>query len=302
MKDSNALRRNLRAIEETRQITNAMFLLSTSRMKRCMQRVDYNKTYIRRIRSSMKDILQKSPEYFDHDIFSPAYRKHHRMAEHIPTGVKAFLILTSDKGMCGSYNTDVINEALADMKGLEEPMVEIAGLNGIDLLKEHGITPDVEWFIPALEPALFYARQIGEHLVDMYRRNYIDEVYVVYTDYENSVRQTVKTQRLLPLNPDDFENAPTEYNYNAEMLYEPNLDDVFENLMTQYTVCMVHELINLSLASEHCARRNAMQSATDNADEMLKELSMQYNQARQLAITSEITEIAAATEIIQKAI
>lgn len=302
MKDMNALRRNLRAVGETRQITNAMFLLSTSRMKRCLARVEYNKTYIRRIRAAVADILQKSPEYFSHDLFEPASRRHPHAPEHAPTGVKAFLILSSDKGMCGGYNTDIVSEALARLAAAPGAMVEVAGLNGMDLLREHGITPDVEWFIPALEPALFYARQIGEHLVDMYRRDYIDEAYVIYTDYESSVRQTVRTQRILPLDPDDFAGVEPECRYNAEMLYEPNVGSVFENLMTQYTVCMLHELINLALASEHCARRNAMQSATDNADEMLKSLTVQINQARQLAITSEITEIAAATEIIEKAI
>ena len=297
MMDANALRRNLRAVEETRQITNAMYLLSTSRMKRCMQQVEYNKTYVRRIRAAVRDILEKMPEYRGHGLF-------HRRGEEkrAASGVRAYLILTSDKGMCGAYNTAVVDAALAAVGKGDDCLIEVAGLTGIDLLREHGVTPDVEWFIPAVEPALYYARQIGEHLVDLYRRGYIDEVNVIYTEYENSVRQTVKTQRLLPLSLDDFEGVQTECSYSGEMLYEPDVRSVFENLMLQYTVCMVHELINLSLASEHCARRNAMQSATDNADGMLRQLTTRCNQARQLAITSEITEIAAAAELMQKAI
>ena len=200
MMDANALRRNLRAVEETRQITNAMFLLSTSRMKRCMQQVEYNKTYVRRIRAAVRDILEKMPEYRGHGLF-------HRRGEEkrAASGVRAYLILTSDKGMCGAYNTAVVDAALAAVGKGDDCLIEVAGLTGIDLLREHGVTPDVEWFIPAVEPALYYARQIGEHLVDLYRRGYIDEVNVIYTEYENSVRQTVKTQRLLPLSLDDFE-------------------------------------------------------------------------------------------------
>ncbi len=293
MKDMNALRRNLRAVEETRQITNAMFLLSTSRMKRCQQQVAYNKTYIRRIRAAVKDILLKVPQQRGHAMFN---------AVPAPGAEAAYLVLASDKGMCGSYNTDVINKALSVIPDPLACQLEIAGLRGEELLREHGVAADVEWFIPPLEPDLYYARQIGEHLVQLYRSGAVSQVQVIYTEYESSVRQTVRVQRLLPLDIADFDNVESEYPYNADMLYEPDAPTVLEHLTVQYTVSMVHELINLALASEHCARRAAMQSATDNADGMLRSLSAAVNQARQLAITAEITEIAAAAELMEKAV
>lgn len=293
MRDLSALRRNLRAVEDTRQIANALFLLSTSRMKRCQQQVAYNKTYINLLRTAARDILEKVPETRDSSLFGKTDGG----------GAHVFLVIASDKGMCGGYNTDVVNTAVEAVRAAGgECRVEAAGMRGAQMLREHGVPPDTEWFIPPLEPALYYARRIGEHLVEMYRSGQASEVSVVYTDYENSARQTARVQRLLPLDVRDFAEIDVEHPAYADMLYEPDVHTVLENLTVQYTVCMVHELVNLSLASEHCARRNAMQSATDNADGMMRSLSAAINQARQLTITAEITEIAAAAELMDKAI
>lgn len=288
MKNMNDIKRNLNAVKQTRQITNAMYLLSASLTKRAMSQIQYNLIYMRRIRAVVREILEKSA-----GIEHPYLIKREK-------GRTAFYVLSSDKGLCGSYNTGICECAINEIKKFQNPYVESSGICGNEILTEHGIKLDSKDVSASQKPSIYTSRMIGEHFINMYNDKDINEIYIIFTHYYSQTSQTPVCVRILPLNLDDFRDVTAEYAYTSEIIYEPSQSDVFDILVPQYIIGYIYECLNQSMLCENIARMNAMQSSTRNADEMLKKLSFEFNTARQLAITNEITEIAAATEIINK--
>ncbi|MBE6688361.1 MAG: ATP synthase F1 subunit gamma [Ruminococcaceae bacterium] len=288
VRNLSAIRHEAKAVEQTRQITNAMYLLSTSRMKKAMQVIDYNQMYMRRIRAAVKDILRMSTSV------------HHHYVE--DTGKRAaYLVISADKSMCGAYNFNVVDCAVKSMSRHEvTPFISNVGICGNEMLKAKGFEVDTDWLGASQKPSLYYARQIAEHLIQLYDSDEISEIYVVYTKYVNSVVQKAECIKLLPLSLDIFDDVNIEYNYDTQVLYSPSPMEVFDTMVPQYCIGMVYGFLNHASASEHAARMTSMQSATHNADSMIEELNFEYNTARQSAITAEITEIASAVEIFTK--
>ena len=141
------------------------------------------------------------------------------------------------------------------------------------------------------------ARDLGERIVELYDDCTVSEVYIVYTEYVNSAVQRPVCKRVLPLLRRDFDDVEYENKYTAEVIYEPDLQTVFDRMVPQYVIGMMYDIMMQAAASENAARMTAMQNATKNADKMIAKLTEQINAVRQLVITNEITEIAAATQV-----
>ena len=161
----------------------------------------------------------------------------------------------------------------------------------------HGIKPDGAWYGASQLPSLSLASDLGEDIISRYDSHDVSEVYIVYTEYINSAVQKPVCKRVLPLLRRDFDDVEYENKYEADVLYEPDLQTVFDQMVPQYIVGMMYDIIMQAAASENAARMMAMQNATKNADKMIAKLSEQINAVRQLVITNEITEIAAATQV-----
>ena len=287
MENISELKQHLNAIEQTRQISNAMYLLSTSRMKQSMQNIDYNLAYMRKLRATIKDIISKTK----HNMLTDPF------IELTEGGKALFFVITSDKGLCGGYNSAVFNLAMEKMREYEKTVVYSLGYKGAEMFLNHGITPDDSMYGASQRPSLYSARALGERIVELYDDCAVSEVYIVYTEYVNSACQRPVCKRVLPLLRRDFDDVEYENKYSADVLYEPDLQTVFDRMVPQYIIGMIYDILMQSAASENAARMTAMQNATKNADEMIGKLSAQINAARQLMITNEITEIAAATDI-----
>ena len=287
MSNMSELKQHLHAIQQTKQITNAMYLLSTSRMKKSMQKIDYNLLYLRRLRATMKDILSKTKRS---DI-------HNRFIEQQTEGRSLFIIITADKGLCGGYNSNIINLAMKRMAEHDNPIVCSLGTVGSEMLRSRKIIPDYSWYDALQHPSLYMARLVAEKLTSLYIEHSANEVYVVYTEYVSSSVQTPTCRRLLPLLRRDFLDIKYEYTYMAEPIYEPTVEAVFDEMVPQYITGFMYDVFMQAATSENSARMTAMQNATKNADEMITDLTAEINAARQLAITNEITEIAAASEL-----
>lgn len=285
MENISELKQHLRAIEQTRQISNAMYLLSTSRMKQSMQNIDYNLAYMRKLRATIKDIISKTK----HNMLTDPF------IELTEGGKALFFVITSDKGLCGGYNSAVFNLAMEKMREYEKPVVYSYGYKGTEMFLNHGITPDDSMYGASQRPSLYSARALGERIVELYDDCSVSEVYIVYTEYVTSAVQRPVCKRVLPLLRRDFDDVEYENKYSADVLYEPDLQTVFDRMVPQYIIGMMYDIMMQSAASENAARMTAMQNATKNADEMIARLGAQINAARQLMITNEITEIAAAT-------
>jgi len=289
MKNMNEIRRHIRAVEQTRQITNAMYLLSTSQMKKAIKKMAFNRTYLHRIRATVKDILMHT-------------EKQHVYLEDRGSKRQAFVVIAADKEMCGSYNNDIIKAAVKLIKQSESPVVMTVGLRAHIMLEKAGITVDKHWYGASQNPFVFHAREITERLTDMYLENEIDEAYIVFTRYYSQVNQTIRCMRLLPLRLEDFSRIDVEFDKPRTIDFMPNFEEVFDTMVPQYLIGYIYAALNHASACENIARMNAMQSATKNADEMIEKLSREFNAARQLAITNEITEIAAAANLSENAI
>lgn len=282
MKNLNEIRYHLRSVQQTRQITNAMYLLSTSRMKKAMTHIEYNRNYLHRVRQTMKDILDKS-----RDVDHPYLEKE------LEGNRAAYIVIAADKGLCGSYNNNVLNLAYDHIKDHENRYVVTAGIMATEFFRRHGIEPDIELLGIVQDPKLSLARELTSKVFEIYDEDLVDEIYLVYTHFYNSVTQEPRIMRVLPLQLQDFQDVEYEYDYKADFIYEPSASELFSHLVPQYAASLIYGALTMSYASEHSARMTAMQNSTQNADEMISDLTSEYNSARQFAITQEITEIAA---------
>ena len=279
----NDLRQRLAGVSQTRQITNAMFLLSTSTLKKTLAGMDYSLRYHDALRGTMREILSISQ---DAGI-------RNRYLEVSPKGTSLYLSVMGDKGLCGNYNYSVAALTAEVKRKRENAMLYCFGLEGEEYLKARGLQPDRVLPGSSMHPDLRLARDLSKALIDMYITDEVNEVYIIYTPYRAVNREPV-CFRMLPLLSSDFPEIP-ERDVPSELLYEPSAEAVFEHIVPLYCASLLYNILVQACASENAARMDAMQSATDNADEMINELGARMNAVRQLSITNEITEIAAAT-------
>lgn len=285
MEKANEIRKHIGAVEETRKITNAMYLVATSRLRKVMSHIESNKKYYMRIQKAMKDILNRS-ENLSHRYLTDSGDR------------TTFIVVAGDKGLAGSYNADVLNFAMDKITGCKNEISLISvGLVAGDFLRSHGLHPDIEMTGTIQSPSLGYARKIAFDIMDIYDRGLTDEAHIIYTSFFGKTKNMPVERRLLPLMKSDYDDIKGSP-HAGTIIYEPSMEELFSHLVPQYLIGIVFEALVQSYASEHYARMNAMQSATRNADEMLKKLKTEYNMARQSAITQEITEITGLSETL----
>lgn len=281
------IRHRIRSISDTEQITRAMHLISTSKMKKAISKYESNHVHFERVQSALKDIFTHS-----HDLHHPYIGE----SEH---GRAAYVVIAADKGLCGGYNHNVLNYAYDLMQQSEERYILTVGQEARVFFNRKGYMIDVEFLHVSQNPTLYNARNITKDILELYDNGLMDEVYVVYTQFHSALRQEPKALKLLPLSMSNFEDIRTETQYTAEMNYHPSAKEVFDILVPQYIIGLVYGCLVQSYASEHCARMTAMENASGNAEDMIHDLTKQYNRARQAAITNEISEIIGALEALQ---
>jgi F-type H+-transporting ATPase subunit gamma len=285
MKNVYEIKSHMGAVRQTRQVTNAMYLMSASRMRRTVQHVEYNRRYFRRVRATVKDILKRTTDL------------QHRYLEHKSIKSTLYLVIAGDNGMCGPYNHNVLKYALEQIQCHEGGCHLITvGRMASAFFHRNGMPPDMELREIGVDPTLREARQLARTIFDMYDDDVMGEVYLIYTHYKNSLVQYPRNIKLLPLDIEAYGDVPVEYEYSADMIYEPSPKAVFDTLVPQMLIGLIFGALAQSYASEQSARMSAMERATDNADNMLSRLNNQYNTARQFAITQEISEIASAAK------
>lgn len=279
------VKNSIGAIGDTSKITKAMKLISTSKMKKAIQRYDANLLYFNRVRAAIKDILVHS-----HDL-------HHTFLEKHEKGHPAYIVIAADKGLCGAYNHNILNFAY-DFMAKDEKFVITIGQEARAFFERKQVPIDVEYLHISQNPTLYEARNLVDDLTRMYKESEMNEVYVIYTRYYSSVKQEPTVIKLLPMELTSFEDIDTECEYENEMNYYPSPRQVFDVLVPQYIVGLVYGALVQAFASENSARMMAMDSSSKSADEMLAKLNIELNHARQQAITMEITEIVGALEAL----
>lgn len=272
------IKQRLKSINETKQITKAMHLISSAKVKKAMQRYESNKSYQEKVRYTIKDILKHSESI------------EHVYLEHNEGGRAAYIVISADKGFAGGYNHNVLNLALSHMQDKAEKYILTVGYVGKNFFEHEGYMVDIEFLNTAQDPSLYNARQIAYDILDLYENRVMDEVYIAYTAFLSPIKQEPRVLKLLPVEMEDFQDVTTA-DYSADMLYLPSPKEVFDRLIPEYLIGVIYSALVQSFVSEQYARMVAMDSSTKNATKMINKLTSEYNRARQHQITQEIAEI-----------
>ena len=281
------IRHHMRVVSQTRQITRAMHMISTAKMKKGLARYEANLTYLTEVRQTIKDVLTHVEG-----------RKQGYLRR--PRGNRAaHIIIAADKGLAGGYNSGVLQLAEEHMKAFEESNIFCIGQMAREYLERRGYVIDIEFAHVIQDPTLYHARQIAETVLELYNQNMLDEVYIVYTRRISTMVQKPEVIRLLPVRVEDFDDVEATVDGSEEILYEPSVTRLMELLIPQYLIGVIYSALVQSFASEQCARMNAMDAATRNANEMMDRLGHELNRARQSQITNEIAEIIAGADALE---
>jgi F-type H+-transporting ATPase subunit gamma len=282
-----AVRQRIRGIQSTAKITRAQELIAASRIIRAQQRVRRATPYANELQRAVEAVVSRTANV-DHPLVREPERRERA----------AMLILTSDRGFAGGFNANVLREASRLRATLDEhgvaPVTYVAGAKGITWHRFRGLEPAGEWYGFSEHPAHAGAREITTTLLEAFERpasdGGIDEIHLVYTEFVSMLAQRPVVRRILPLEVEEVEGQPPS---GPLPLYEfePSPEDVLNALLPWYVENRIYHAMLESAAAEIAARRRAMKSATDNANELLEQLTREANKARQAEITQEISEI-----------
>ena len=269
------IKNRIRSMESTKQITKAMEMVASSKLRRAQTQVMNSRPYFETLYSTIWDIAGSNTD------FSSPY-----LTER-PVKKTAFVVIGGDRGLAGGYNSNVLKLAYSHMEQGDVTVLPV-GRKAVDFFKARGVELFSESYAQAEGVSVSGCFTIAKQLCKAYLDGKIDRICIAYTDFVSVLSQTPKVMELLPLKPGTDKAGAA-----AEMVYEPDSTAVFEAIIPEYLGGVIYGALCESRAAEQAARRTAMDSATQNAEEMIADLSLKFNRARQAAITQEITEIVA---------
>ncbi|MFZ2989177.1 F0F1 ATP synthase subunit gamma [Ideonella sp.] len=279
------IRGKIKSVENTRKITKAMEMVAASKMRKAQERMRAARPYSDKIRNITANLSQANPEY------KSAY-----MNTDGRSGVAGFVVVSTDKGLCGGLNTNVLRAVTTKMRevqdaGKKSEAVAI-GNKGFGFLNRVGVK--VVSHVTQLGDAPQLEKLIGpvKVMLDAFVEGKVDAVYLCYTRFINTMKQEPVVEQLLPLKADALAQTEAEKSaYGWDYLYEPDAATVIDELLTRYLEALIYQAVAENMASEQSARMVAMKAATDNAGTLIGELKLIYNKTRQAAITKELSEI-----------
>lgn len=279
------IRSHIKSVEQTLKITNAMYLISSSNMRKARKQLNDVEPYFQKISETIADILHHSPEV-RHRFFDP------RLSLPPEKRKIGYIVVTGDKGLAGAYNHNVLKLAEDQLARHPNATLFVIGQAGRSYFMERGIPVDGEFLYTAQDPTTYRAREITNTMVRLFEDGHLDEIHIIFTRMISALRLEPAEWTLLPLAKEIFPcPQQCEEGFRREVSYVPSVTDVMNRLVPGYVKGTIFGALVESYCSEQSARMTAMDSSTKNAKEMLRTLSLAYNQARQAAITQEITEI-----------
>ena len=272
------IKNRIRSMESTRQITKAMEMVAASKLRRAQAQIAASRPYFQILSDTIQDIVSTNRD------FSSPYLKER-------SGNKVlYLVIAGDRGLAGGYNSNILKLVQSQLAGTEATVLPM-GKKAVDYFRSRKVTALTEQYAEAADVGIGDCFSIAKQVSKGYLAGEYDRVYVAYTNFTSVLSQVPMVRQLLPLLPEEMEHA--EDKTSLGLTYEPDSEEVFSAIVPEYLGGVLYGAICESRASEQAARRSAMDSATQNADEMIEDLSLKFNRARQAAITQEITEIVA---------
>ncbi len=288
MASAKEIQNRIKSVKDTRKITSAMYMISSSKLKRAKKVLADTEPYFFALRSAIARVLRHVPDmehrYFDsRSWIRPEDRK------------IGYILVSGDKGLAGAYNHNVFKMAEERIADPGSFRLFVLGEVGRQYFAKKQMDVDTDFRYTVQKPTMHRARVIAERMIDLYLTGALDEVYIIYTQMVNSVTMEAEVEQLLPLNKVTFNDPHMVKDMAAvhqeEIQFTPSPEAVIDSIVPNYLSGMIYSCLVESYASEHNSRMMAMEAATASADGMLKELSIQYNRVRQAAITQEITEV-----------
>ena len=286
MASGKEIRGKIKSVENTKKITKAMEMVAASKMRKAQDRMRAARPYSDKIRNITSNLATANPEY-----------THAFMAQAKSVQAKAvgFIVVTTDKGLCGGMNTNVLRMVTQKTRELEAAGNKIQavaiGNKGLGFLNRVGVK--VVSHVIQIGDTPHLDKLIGpvKVMLDEYQEGKLDAVYICYTRFLNTMKQEPMVEQLLPLSADKL--AGDKGNHSWDYIYEPEAQTVIDELLVRYVEALVYQAVAENIASEQSARMVAMKSASDNAGSVIGELKLVYNKTRQAAITKELSEIVA---------
>ena len=285
MASMREIKRRRISIQSTQQITKAMKLVSTVKLQRARTRAENSKAYFTYMYKTITSMLAK------------AGTVNHPYVQGNNSKKIGIVVITSNRGLAGGYNANIVRMIAGS--GFDKDAVRLytVGRKGADGLSRRGYEIAVDYSDVIEEPTFQDAQKIGEKLLEDFLSGEIGEIYVAYTEFKNTVSHIPKLMKLLPVT-EEVEEEISESEKFAPMTFEPNEEEALTLLIPKYMTSILYGALVEAVASENGARMQAMDSATNNAEEIIHDLELKYNRARQGAITQELTEIIAGAEAI----
>lgn len=289
------IKQRIDSVQSTRQITRTMEMVATARIRKAQERIEAARPYA----LSMVEVLQNVARYVQG-------ASHPLLEEHDERKRVVVVSITSDRGLAGAFNSNILRLTEDLMRreaaeGVETDVIAV-GKKAIGYLRYRGVEPRAAYQDISDKPTFADARSIAAHIISRYAEEEIDAAYVIFNRFKNVAEQKPEVYQLLPVEQRVMETEEDELGHlRPEYLFEPSAEAVLENLLPTYVETLIYRALMESAASEQGARRTAMKSATDNASEMITTLTRSYNRARQAAITTEIAEIVGGAAALEEA-
>lgn len=280
MQGMREIKRRIKSVQSTKQITKAMKMVAAAKLRRAQERAEASRPYAEKMKEVIASIAS-GVENVDHPLL--------QMREVKKTG---YLVITSDRGLAGGYNANILRMVSQTIKqrhqSQDEYVIFVVGRKGRDFFKKRQYPIVAEIVGLSDTPTFADVKDIAKTAVGMYTEGIFDELYLVYNEFISAISQQAEEKRLLPLtNLEEDKNGQMESPFE----FEPSAEAVLNVLLPRYAETLIYSAVLNAKASEHGARMTAMGSATDNAEDMIASLTLTYNRARQASITQEISEI-----------
>lgn len=292
MAGTKEIKNHIKSVNDTQKITNAMYLIASTKLRKAKADLDQTRPYFRALQSEIRGIFRVAPKiespYFD----SPDGKS-------TRSGSTALLVITADKGLAGAYNQNILKEALRQREIHSDCRFYIVGEYGRQYFTAHQIPFERSFLYTAQNPSIRRAREISALLLDLYNQGEISEILVIYTDFFSGLSSQACTERLLPYSRSGFLAEKADESSVTSVEFIPSIEEVLNNIASSCLTGFLYSALVDSFCSEQNARMTAMDSANQNAQELLSELSAQYNHIRQNAITQEITEVSSGAKALR---
>lgn len=269
------IKNRIRSMESTKQITKAMEMVAASKLRRAQAQVAASRPYFEILHSTVEDIAGSNRD------FSSPYLKPQESDRIL------YIVIAGDRGLAGGYNSNVLKMVEQSIRGKQADVLPI-GKKAVDFFRSRKIDLFTENYSEAADVSISDCFSVSKQLCKAFRAGTYSEIHVAYTDFDSLLSQTATTMALLPLT-----RPAAKEKSSCGIIYEPSSEAVFDAIIPEYLGGVLYGALCESRASEQAARRTAMDNATQNAEEMIADLSLKFNRARQAAITQEITEIVA---------